>query len=44
MLNPYNTLHHLTLGIDGLQRWFKWFNNVVAPHVFIIVNSTKDSR
>ena len=44
MLNPYNALYHLTLGINSLRRWFKWFNDVVAPYVFIIINNTKDFK
>lgn len=41
MPNPYDALHHLNLGIDGLRRWFEWFDDVVAPYMSVVVNDTK---
>jgi hypothetical protein len=36
MPNAHEALHHLTIGIDGLRRWFEWFDDVVAPHVSVV--------
>lgn len=33
MPNPHEALHNLALGLDGLQKWFEWFDDVVAPHL-----------
>ena len=41
MPSPHDALRHLTLGIDGLRRWFEWFDDVVAPHMSVVVDDTK---